>query len=88
MNYNKIKNSLSNYYLSDKREENQKKINEMNIKNLIKKKRTDLKALIKELNLDYDRDNVNLEEIILNKKNKIKERIRNPKQRRLLIFYI
>ena len=84
MNYNKIKNSLSNYYLSDKREENQKKINEMNIKNLIKKKRTDLKALIKELNLDYDRDNVNLEEIILNKKNKIKERIRNPKQRRLL----
>lgn len=83
-NYKKIKHELNNNYFSDRKGEEEKKKNEMNIKNLIKKKKTNLKILTKELDLNYDRDNVDLEEIILNKKNKIKERMRNAQQRRLL----
>ena len=86
INYNKIKQGIKNIYLNDKREENDKKKNEMNIKNLIKKRKTDINKLKQELHLDYDEDdlNIDLEAIVYSKKNKIKERMKNTEQRILL----
>ena len=86
INYNKIKQGIKNVCLSDKREENDKKKNEMNIKSLIKKRKTDIKQLIQDLHLDYDKDdlNIDLEAIVYSKKNKIKERMKNTEQRILL----
>ena len=58
----------------------------MNIKSLIKKRKTDIKQLIQDLHLDYDKDdlNIDLEAIVYSKKNKIKERMKNTEQRILL----
>ena len=85
-NYKKIKDELNNYYFTERKEqkENQKIVN--NIKNLIKKRKTNIRLLVKELNLDYDQDKekVNLEEIITNKRNKLKERMKSKFQRQLL----
>ena len=52
INYNKIKQGIKNVCLSDKREENDKKKNEMNIKSLIKKRKTDIKQLIQDLHTE------------------------------------
>ena len=86
INYNKIKKEINQVYLNDKKEEEDKKKNERNIKNLIRKRKTNIKKLTQELNLDYDNDdlNINLEAIVYSKKNKIKERMKNVQQRRLL----
>ena len=85
-NYIKIKNELCNYYLTERNEQKENKKIEKNIKNLIKKKKTNLRLLVKELALDYDQDKekVNLEAIINAKRNKLKERMKNAFQRRLL----
>ena len=80
--YKKIKSQIShNYDNKDKKEENK---NEENIKKLIKKKRTDIKLLIKELDLNYDTDNLDLEKIMWKKRKKFNERFKNKEQIRLL----
>ena len=85
-NYKKIKNQLSNNYISDKKEQKEKEKNIRNIKNLIKKRRTNLRLLVKELDLNYNREKegFNLEDIVINKRNIIKDRMKNTGQRWLL----
>ena len=85
-NYKKIKNQLSNYYISNKKEQKEKEKNIRNIKNLIKKRRTNLRLLVKELDLNYNREKegFNLEDIVINKRNIIKDRMKNTGQRWLL----
>ena len=87
INYHKIQKELSNNHKDEIKEQEDKKQNEKNIKNLIKKRKTNIRLLTKELNLDYNTENIldiNLEEIINNKRNKIKERMKNKQQRILL----
>ena len=81
-NYKRIKNQLNYKYNSDKKEE--KDENEKNIKNLIKKKRTNIKLLIKELDLNYDYENLDLEKIIWKKRNIMRQRFKTIDQKRLL----
>ena len=85
-NYKKIKNQLSNNYISNKKEQKEKEKNIRNIKNLIKKRRTNLRLLVKELDLNYNREKegFNLEDIVINKRNIIKDRMKNTGQRWLL----
>ena len=85
-NYKKIKDELNNYYFTERKEQKENKKIVNNIKNLIKKRKTNIRLLVKELNLDYDQDKekVNLEEIITNKRNKLKERMKSKFQRQLL----
>ena len=85
-NYKKIKDELNNYYFAERKEQKENKKIVNNIKNLIKKRKTNIRLLVKELNLDYDQDKekVNLEEIITNKRNKLKERMKSKFQRQLL----
>ena len=87
INYHKIKKELNNNQKAEIKEQQDKNEDEKNIKNLIKKKKTNIKLLTKELNLDYDTENIeniNLETIINNKRNKIKERMKSRQQRILL----
>ena len=84
-NYKKIKDELNNYYFTERKEQKENKKIVNNIKNLIKKRKTNIRLLVKELNLDYqDKEKVNLEEIITNKRNKLKERMKSKFQRQLL----
>ena len=83
-NYKKIKKALNNNYSIDKKEKEDKKKNEKIIKNLIKKRKTNAKTLTKELNLNYDLDHVNLEQIVIDKRNKILERMKNLTQKKIL----
>ena len=78
--------AFKNNYISEEKEQKEKKKNEINIKNLIKKKRTNIRLLVKELDLNYDKDKdgFNLEDIVIKKRNKIKKRMKNSDQRLLL----
>mgnify|MGYP002859705187 CR=1 FL=1 len=85
-NYKKIKNQLSNNYISNQIEQKEKMKDERNIKNLIKKRRTNLRLLVKELDLNYnkDKEGFNLEDIVIKKRNIIKDRMKNTGQKWLL----
>ena len=85
-NYKKIKKQLSNNYISNKIEQKEKEKNERNIKNLIKKRRTNLRLLVKELDLNYnkEKEGFNLEDIVIKKRNIIKDRMKNTGQKWLL----
>jgi hypothetical protein len=79
---NKMKNILKLRHNSKEAEE--QKEYERKIKLLIKKKRTDLDKLVKELNLHYDEQNIDLEELVIKNVYNIKKHLQNTQQFRLM----
>lgn len=68
--------------ISKKMEEEKEKENR--IKKLIKKKKTNLNELIKELNLHYDEQKIDLEELVIKNVYNLKKHLQNIKQFRIM----
>ena len=78
---NKMNNILKlNYSDKEKEEEKEKK---QEIKNLIKKKKTDLDSLVKDLNLYYKEQKIDLEELVINNLIKLKRHLLNMRQKNI-----
>jgi hypothetical protein len=67
----------SNYNCKEKDEE---KIEENKIRTLIKKKKTNLNKLVKELKLDYKEQKIDLEELVIKNAKKLHRHLQNMKQ--------
>ena len=78
-NFNNI---LKINYINKEKEEEEKE-REL-IKHLIKKKKTNLSLLVKELNLDYKKYKIDLEELVTNNVFKLKRNLQNIAQLKLL----
>ena len=78
----KFNNILKMNYINKEKEEEEKE-REL-IKHLIKKKKTDLSLLVKELNLYYKKYKIDLEELVTNNVNKLKRNLQNITQLKLL----
>jgi len=70
----------SNYNCKEKDEE---KMEEKKLRDLIKKKRTNLDLLVKELKLNYKEQKIDLEELVIKNAKKLRRHLQNMKQ-----FYI
>jgi len=78
----KFNNILKMNYINKEKEEEEKE-REL-IKHLIKKKKTDLSLLVKELNLYYKKYKIDLEELVTNNVYKLKRNLQNITQLKLL----
>ena len=79
---NKLNNMLKfNSILKEKEEE---KKNEQKIKDVTKKKQTNLELLVKELNLHYDEQKIDLEELVIKNAYKLRQHLQNDKQFRIM----
>jgi hypothetical protein len=79
---NRLNNMLKfNSILKEKEEE---KKNEQKIKDLTKKKQTNLELLVKELNLHYDEQKIDLEELVIKNAYKLRQHLQNDKQFRIM----
>ena len=79
---NKLNNMLKfNSILKEKEEE---KKNEQKIKDLTKKKQTNLELLVKDLNLHYDEQKIDLEELVIKNAYKLRQHLQNDKQFRIM----
>ena len=78
----KIKKILEfNSLLKEKENE---KMEEQKLKDLLKKKTTDIDLLVKELNLYYDEPKINLEELVVNNALSLRKHLQNDKQFRIM----
>jgi hypothetical protein len=78
----KFNNDLKINYINKEKEEEEKERGI--IKHLIKKKKTDLPLLVKELNLNYKKYKIDLEELVTNNVYKLKRNLQNITQLKLL----
>ena len=78
----KFNNILKINYINKEKEEEEKE-REL-IKHLIKKKKTDLSLLAKELNLNYKKYKIDIEELVTNNVYKLKRNLQNITQLKLL----
>jgi hypothetical protein len=78
----KFNNDLKINYINKEKEEEEKERGI--IKHLIKKKKTNLSLLIKELNLNYKKYKIDLEELVINNVYKLKRNLQNITQLKLL----